>query len=523
MSEAGAHELEAMREQLDEALRMLKAERATRVKLEAQVAWLVKQLMGKKSERRTDANTGDLFDFDEVAADAASEPDTADEEPDDPTPPPPSRNKRKVGGRRKLPEDLPRRTTKILPPDEECHCVSCDLAKTEIGREVSERLEYQPGSLLVLREERVKLACPGCHEGVACAPLPPRPIERGLPGPGLLAFVLTSKYAEHSTLYRLESILERHGLSVARSTMCGWIAAAAMLLEPIVKEMRRELVAGKYVQADETPVRLLKSAEKSGSSKSWLWLYRWGDGLVLYDFKRSRSGDGPKLFLEGFEGHLQVDGYGGYDVIFKSKRVVRVACWAHARRKFIDAEATDPDLAIEMVGMIRVLYRIEKLAREKGLSPDERLALRRERSVPMLKSIEEWLLAKEREVLPSCALGEAIKYAVNRWAALQVYTTDGHLEIDNNSAERAIRPVAIGRRNWLFFAGEAGGERAATIFSLVTSCKELGVDPFAYLRDVLNLVSTTPQSRIHELTPRGWKAAREDVDAAVEIAATASS
>jgi len=445
--------IDVVQAQRDEALRALKEGLAEIQKLRAQVVWLLKQLMGRKSERRPDLLTGNLFEdmpVEEAPAETSSEQDTE--------PYAPKRPRRKVGGRRRLPDDLPRKTTEILPPAKECHCDRCDVDKTEIGREVSERLEYHPGSLFVLREERVKMACPSCHEGVACAPLPARPIDRGLAGPGLLAFVLTSKYAEHGTLYRLEDILKRHGLTIARSTMCGWVGAAAMLLEPIVQEMRRELLAGNYVQSDDTGVRLLGGQKEGGSKRSHLWVYRWGKGLVIYDFTKSRSRDGPLEFLGEFGGYLQADAYSGYDVLFKSGRIKEVACWAHTRRYFIKAEDSDPELSTEMVGMIRALYRVERLAKDEGLTPEARLALRQERSVPILDAIKQWLDDKAQTVLPKSALGEAITYTL---------------------------------------------------------------DPFAYFKDVLVRVSDTPQRRIGELTPRGWKAARDQSKAAVAaLAAT---
>lgn len=494
-------QLDVAIEQRDEALRLLKEERARIQKLEAQVAWLIQQMFGRRSERRTDSLTGDLFPEDD------GDPVEPETEPEREKKDRPSRPPRPVGGRRKLPDDLPRQTTVIRPSETDCHCGSCGVDKQEIGRDVSERLEYQPGSLFVLREERVKLSCPSCQEGVACAPLPPRPIDRGLPGPGLLAFVVTSKYGDHSTLYRLEDILARHGLSVARSTMCGWVAAVATLLDPIAQEVRRQVLESGYVRSDDTSVRLLGDPEEGGgSSKSFVWLYRSGPGLVLYEFRRGRSRDGPSNFLAGYEGYLQVDGYGGYDEAVKNGkgRIIRVACWAHVRRYFVKAEKSDPALAVEMLGMIRALYAIEREAKKHGLTQDQRLTLRQQRAVPILARIGEWLNSKKDQVLPSSLIGEAITYALGQWEALQPYARDGLLEIDNNFTEQAIRPVALGRKNWLFFAREAGGHRAATILTLVHGCKELGGDPFAYLRHVLDAVSTTPRDRIHELTPRGW-------------------
>ena len=518
MQTSGDHEAR-LREQIDELTKLLKEKHARIEKLEGQIAWLTKQLLGRKSERR-DPNTGELFpeipaEADGDAASGANSPEEASAELPPPAPP---RPRRKVGGRRKLPEDLPRRVIEIRPPEQECRCGSCDADKTEIGREVTERLEYEPASIYVIREERVKLSCPKCQQGVACPPLPPRPIERGLPGPALLAFTLTSKYGDHSTLYRLEGIFGRHGIDVSRSTMCGWIGSAVTLLEPIVKEMRRQLLATGYIKSDDTAVRLLSGADENGSSNSYLWLYRGEPGLTLYDFRRGRSRDGPERFLGQFRGYLQVDGYAAYDRLFQSGLIVRVGCWAHARRYFIKAEDSAIELATEMVGMIRALYRIED--RAKGLGPEERRALRQKESVPLLRLIKEWLDKQSQEVLPKSPIGEAISYTLGQWKALQVYTTDGRLDIDNNSTERAVRPVAIGRKNWLFFARESGGERAAVLFSLVTSCKELGIDPYAYLADVLDKVSVVPTSRIHDLTPLGWKQARA---AAVPASLTAAS
>lgn len=506
MPREGNESIAVVLEQRDEALRLLKQERARIQKLEAQVAWLTKQMFGRRSERRTDSLTGNLFPPPPAEADA----DTSESE-EESVAPKRTRASRRVGGRRKIPDDLPRQVTEIMPPEDECRCARCEVQKQEIGREITERLEYQPGSLFVLREERVKLSCPTCQQGVACAPLPARPIDRGLPGPGLLAFVLTSKYGDHSTLYRLEQILERHGLAVSRSTMCGWVAAVATLLDPIVQEMKRQVIACGYVRSDDTSVRLLGTpSEGGGSSKSYVWLYRGGRGLVLYEFRRGRSRDGPSGFLADFEGYLQVDGYSGYDeLIAKSNgRIIRVACWAHVRRYFIKAEKSDPELAVQMLGMIRALYAIEREARRKDLEPPERLALRKERACPILVRIGEWLESNKDSVLPSSPMGEAVTYTLGQWDALRRYAEDGILEIDNNFTEQAVRPVALGRKNWLFFAREAGGHRAATIFSLVHSCKELGIDPFAYLKDVLDVVSTTPQSRVHDLTPLGWLESR---------------
>jgi hypothetical protein len=315
--------------------------------------------------------------------------------------------------------------------------------------------------------------------------------------------VVTSKYADHLPLARQEGMLARHGVSIARSTMCDWIRDVAELLSPIVAEMKRQILKGDLIQTDDTPIRVRTGMKKT--QRGYIWCYLSPEtGEVVYDFTTSRARDGPERFLAGYEGYLQADAYSGYDRIVAREGVTEVGCWAHARRKFYESLETAPEEASAVMAGIRRLYGLEKKARDHGLDATGLVELRRFRSVPILDAIREYIEAERERALPQSPLGKAITYALNQWGALTRYVESGHLPIDNNAAERALRKIAVGRKNWLFAGSPAGGERAATLYSLVESCRMRRIDPFAYLRDVLHRISTHPVSRIAELTPRGW-------------------
>jgi hypothetical protein len=366
--------------------------------------------------------------------------------------------------------------------------------------------------MFVREHVRVKYACRSCEEGVVLGDLPPRPIEKGRPGPGLLAQVVTSKYGDHLPLHRQEGIFARHGVSIARSTMCDWIRDVASLLSPIVRRMRDEILSTNLVMTDDTPVRVQTGLRKTKQAAIWAYL---SPELreVVFDFTMSRARDGPERFLGDYRGYLQADAYSGYDRIFARGEVTEVGCWAHARRKFYDSMETSPAEASAVLAGIRRLYAVEARAKEEGLGPDAVWSLRCRESLPILQAIREYLEMQKISALPQSPFGKAVTYALNQWEALVRYVGDGRLPIDNNAAERALRAVAIGRKNWLFAGSPAGGERAATLYSLVSSCRLAGIDPFFYLKDVITRVSTHPASRIDELTPRGWAAeARKHLD-----------
>jgi transposase len=458
---------------------------------------LCRRLFGKKSERVDAAQLKLALDLLESEPQAEAETLEADSG-EDPRPRERKLRRGRSTGRQELPRELPRQVVTRDVPEAERVC-ACGAEKRVIGEDVSEKLEYVPASFHVIQTRRIKRACPKGH-GVSVAPVPPQAIEKSLAAEGLLAHVVVSKFADHLPLHRQEGILARHGVHLSRSTLCGWVADVACAFQPIVEHMKTELLATDYLQTDDTPVLVLKKL--LGSFKGRLWAYL--DPLarqVVYDATPTHEASGPEAFLAGFKGYLQADAYAGYDGLFRSGQVIEVACWTHARRRFREALDTDPRAAF-MLALVQELYRVESDAEE--LLPQQRKALRQERAVPVLARIDELRLKLDAEVLPKSPLGEALRYLGNQWNALHRYLEDGRLAIDNNGAENQLRIVAVGRKNWLFAGSLAGAQWAATLFSLVKSCRLVGVDPFLYFRDVLMRLPTHPQRSIAQLTPRGW-------------------
>jgi transposase len=474
--------------------------------LRSKLARYLRQLFGRKAEKVDPEQLQLPFEDLMEVAEAQAEPPTpehareaADDEEGTRAPKP----KRKgAHGRAPLPEELPRVQVRHEPSAEDCTCPSCKQPMSAIGEEVTEELDYEPASLKVIEHVRPKYACRRCAQGVVIADLPPRPIEKGRPGAGLLAHVLTAKYCDHLPLYRMEGIFQRHGVALSRSTLCDWVGAAAELLEPIAKAIRESVLDSRVIHSDDTPVLCL---EPGGRRRSYLWVYVGDRKEVAYDFTLDRSRDGPERFLAGWEGSLQADGYSGFEGLYRSDKVLEIGCWAHARRKYFDAIPSDTSRASHMVALIQQLYGVEAEARQRELDPEDVGTLRQERCGPILERIRATLEEHQRSVLPRSAMGEATTYLNNQWPALVRYVEDGRRAIDNNAAERAMRCVAVGRKNWLFAGSPAGGRRAAVIYTVIGTCKLQGVEPFAYLRDVLQRVSTHPASRLAELMPRGWR------------------
>jgi len=421
----------------------------------------------------------------------------------------PSRQRKKGHGRRPIPDHLPRTDVPHDVPPEARVC-DCGRDKVRIGEDVTEQLEYEPGKLFVFRHIYPKYACSCCKDGVTSAPPAASPIEGGLAGPGLLAYVIVNKFSDHLPLYRQQDVLSRHGIFLARSTLCDWLAQCAQGLRPLVELMRKQLLLSPAINADETPVRVL-DPKRDTTRQGYFWVYIGDDGhpYTVFDYRDSRSRDGPAKILKNFRGYLQTDAYGSYEsVVLKSAgRIIPVGCWAHARREFFDARLNQPRETSYVLGLIGQLYDIEDEFRLA--SPDERLAARQMRSVPILDRLEAYLREQRGDALPKSQYGKAIAYTLNHWPELRRYTESGILEIDNNIAERALRLCAIGRKNWMFLGSDKGGETAATCFSVLAGAKRHRIEPFAYVRDLLIALSSDKVD-LNSLLPDVWIAAHPE-------------
>jgi transposase len=359
------------------------------------------------------------------------------------------------------------------------------------------------------------------------------PIAKGLPGPGLLAHLIVSKFCDHLPLYRCERMLARFGVTLSRSTMCDWLAQSAVLLRPLWELLRAQVQQSRVIQTDDTPVRVQGQAGvPAHKGRLWVQVGDVGHPGLVYLYSPNQEGQWPQTFLAGYAGFLQADAYTGYDALFTPGAVVEVGCWAHARRKFFEAQKTDPEGALYALGVIRQLYAVEREATEEAKKQELsrvdfealRLRLRQEQSVPLLKAFGEWLDKQAAAVLPKSPLAEAVGYARNQWAALQVYTMAGFLEIDNNAAERALRAVAIGRKNYLFFGSDIGGDTAAVLYTFTQTCKALGVEPWRYLRDLLERLPSHQPERLGELLPDEWaRAQRGEAEASSGLAGEVAS
>ena len=433
-------------------------------------------------------------------------------------------------GRRKLPDHLPRRRIIHDLADEQKKCPCCGETRARIGSETSEQLEYVPATFEVLQHVRHKYACTRCGDGKcpACdgrahidiATKEAAPIEKGLPGPSLVAYVITSKLGDHLPLYRLETIFDRSGIDIARSTMCAWMLAAGKLVKPLTDLMADRVRQSKVIHTDETrvPVQDGTTKGKCKSGRIWTYIGDEANPYAVYDYTPDRTRAGPMAWLGRFGGYLQADAYGGSDGIYATG-VTEVACWAHARRKFFDAKETDGARAAQMLAMVAKLYAVEDEAKAKVADllkqkPDAPMdepneitrALRQENSKPILAEIKTWLDREKEIVLPRSPMAQAIQYALNQWDALCCYVEHGWLNIDNNAAERALKRVAIGRKNWLFAGSDQAGMSHARLWTLIASAQRHGLDPQAYLRSVLAKIGSTPISKLEQFLPDKWKA-----------------
>lgn len=494
-------ELAGVLERQDAELTATKARLADRdaelEKLQLFLAALKRQTFGRSSEKQhPDQLTLSLEAIEEqiAALKAKSEPAA------------PAAAPGKKPSRRPLPGHLPRDERRHEPQG--CACPACGGRLHVIGEDVSEVLDYVPAQFKVIRHVRPRFACRAC-ESIHQAPMPSLPIERGRPGAGLLAQVLIAKFCDHLPLYRQSLIYARADVELDRSTLADWVGRVTWLLQPLGERLAAHVFAAAKIHADDTPVPVLDPGR--GRTKTGrLWAYVRDDRpsgdasppAAVFFFSPDRKGERPAAHLASFSGFLQADAYPGFDRLY-GERIVEVGCWAHVRRKIFDVhDSTKSPIAAEALAKIGELYRIETAIR--GRPPDQRLDVRQRQARPLLAALKAWFEVQLAKLPPKGGLAQAIRYALANWTALTRYTENGRLEIDNNRAENTLRGVALGRKNWLFAGSDAGGARAAAIYSLIETCKLAGIDPFAYLRDVLGRIAGHKINRIDELLPWNW-------------------
>ena len=464
--------------------------------LEHQLDWLKRQIFGRKSERMVLAGQAGLFaDEDALELEQAVEETVSYE--------------RRRPKRSALPKSLPRERIEIDVEAEQKVCACCAGERHRIGEETTEELAFQPAKFWVREYVRFKYACPRCEEGgVVTAPAPLRPMPKALFGPEVLGQLLVSKYEDHIPLHRQLKIFRRHGIGLSESTVNDAVLRSAELLSPLAARLKTHVLAGQRVFTDDTPVRL-KGNTPGEICQSRLWVYirqrEPGPPATVFDFTPDRSGDGPRRFLQGFEGYLQADAYGGYDALYATGLVVEIACWGHARRYFEKAAKLHKKSARAHValGYIRRLFLIERELKDR--SEEKRFWTRREQALPVLREFKAWLERQIIEVSTKSAFGEALTYTLNQWDALVEYVNHGMLEISNAISENALRPVAVGRNNWLFFGAHRGGTTAAVIMGLVATCKQNGVNPWQWLAYVLEQIPKTDTNDLDSLLPFHFK------------------
>ena len=470
-------------------------------KLKHQLAGQNRHRFGVRSENLDQLNL--TFEEDEAIAEAASEqmqPETPSAEDKPP----------RQHSRRPLPDHLDRHDEVLSPGDD---CARCGGKLKTLGEDISEELEYVPGRFVVNRIVRPRKACRGC-EAIVQSPLPSRPIERGRPGPGLLAHVLVSKYADHLPLYRQSQIYAREGIDLDRSTMADWVGRSTALLEPLADEIARIVRRGEALFADDTPVKMQAPGNKK-TKTARVWTYvrderPWSGSsppCAWYQFTIDRKGEHPVSHLVGYKGWVHADGYSGFNGLFGDGKADEMACMAHVRRKFVDVFASQGNaIAEEAIRRIAELYAVEKEAR--GKLPEARVALRQSRSKPIFDDLEAWLHAQLPKISGKSPLAQAIRYALGRMPKARPYLENGHLELDNNTAERAVKPVAIGRKNWMFAGSEGGGKAMAIAFTLIETAKLNDIDPQAWLTWVLAQIAHHKINRLDELLP--WRYAAKE-------------
>jgi len=401
-------------------------------------------------------------------------------------------------GRTKLPEHLERREIIIEPAEATEGC-------KKIGEEITEELEYEPGKLFVNRYVRPKYVIAD-NKGIIIAPMIDRPLPKAIVGPGLLAQIIIDKYVDHLPLYRQMERFKREGINIPYSTIGDWVKNGCTLIDPLYESLKKLIVQSNYLHADESPIKVLDKDKKGATHRGYYWVYHNSiDGLVWFDYQEGRGREGPVAVLKDFKGYLQTDGYAVYDFFKEEKDIIVLHCMAHARRMFFEAKDNDKPIAEYALEQIGLLYNIERKVKEQQLDAEQILHLRQREAVPVLVSLGKWMKETYLKVLPKSAIGKALGYSIARWPELMVYTSDGKLNIDNNPVENSIRPVAIGRKNYLFAGSHEAAKRSAILYSLMGTCKLHGINPFIWLRDVLQRIATHPINKIEDLLPHNWQ------------------
>jgi transposase len=562
-----------LKQMIIEMAATLRQERREKEALQHRVQLLLQRLYGPRQERFNPDQLllfADLLGSEAVNAEAVNA--SAVQAPTESAPPAPAvapRRRARPHGRGRPSPDLPRREVHHQLTEAERLC-RCGQVRTEIGVDVSEQLDYQPASVFVWQHYTHKYLCPRCAgrsadallmktdkeatdsvkstgtateaaptappttpasalptdpatvrvvsdalgPAVISAPKPPAPIAKGLPGPGLLAHIIVSKYADHLPLYRLTRILARQGVTLRRSTMCDWMAASGQVLQPLYQRMVSLALQSKWLHTDDTSVKNLGHApDATAIARFWVYLGDRDHPYNVFDFTINRKRDGPQTFLAEFHGYLHADAFSGYDALYlppphsDEAAIIEVACNAHARRKFHQARGSDLVRAHQALAYYRSLYVLERGANNAQFDDEGRRQMRQEISQHFLDQFHAWLIEQQPQVLPKSPIAEAIGYALNNWQALTRFTEAGFLSIDNNVAEREMKRIAIGRKNWLFVGSDNGGRTAAVLFSFTSTCHRLGIDPWAYLQDVLTRLPGLPADRLDELLPDRWHAA----------------
>lgn len=503
VSDVAQQTVHELRELLARVQGELKFQKTKNEALNFEIARLKRWRFGSSSES-LDTSTQTVL-FDHILLDTAMEDRAADE-----TKKPAASPSRPKGQavRQALPTGLPR--VEHRHELTHTHC-ACGQALKRIGEEVSEQLDCVPAQFLVLRHIRGKYAC-ACCQTITAAPMPAQMIDKGIPAPGLLAQVTVAKHDDHLPLYRQEEIYARSGVHIARSSMAQWIGICGVRLQPLADALKQFILGHAVVHADETPVSLLAPG-RGKTKKAYVWVYRTTNFVaqraVLFDFCASRGGEHPLRVLRDFSGTLVSDDFSGYHKLQRQGAITAALCMAHARRKLFEAHKLNgSEIAAQAVTLIAKLYEVEREARE--LEPSQRLLLRQSRSRPVADALHAWLLSRRQALAKADATAKAIDYSLSNWCALTRYLNDGHVPIDNNAVENSIRPLAVGRKNWLFVGSQQAGERAAVMLSLIESAKLNGHDPWAYLKDVFERLPTLKNRDLELLLPHNWRPAKND-------------